>query len=314
MVKLPAWKVDAQPISEAGYDFLVRPDIAFLNHGSFGARTRTVFEEYQRWQRELEAEPVEFLGRRLPALLAEARVPLAAYLSVGADDLVFVPNATHGMNIVARSLELQPGDEVLGTDHEYGAVERTWRFNCERQGAMYRTQPIPLPFSSAESIVEQLWQGVTERTRVIVISHISSPTALMFPVAEIAQRAAAQGILTIIDGAHAPGQVDLNLETLGADFYVGNGHKWMSGAVGAGFLYAKPERQYLLKPLVVSWGYQPREPGPSPFIDLFAVAGVEVHANRTQIEVDLPRRMRPVDHGEDAALGGAAAQLLDGEA
>jgi isopenicillin-N epimerase len=271
----PAWRANAQPIVEAGRDFLVRPDIAFLNHGSFGARPRLVFEEYQRWQRELEAQPVAFLGRRLPGLLAEARTSVASFLNVGPNDLVFVPNATHGMNIIARSLVLEPGDEVLGTDHEYGAVERTWRFNCARQGAVYRTQPISVPVSSAEAIIDQLWQGVTERTRVIVISHISSPTALIFPVAEIARRAASQGVLTVIDGAHAPGQLELNLPEIGADFYVGNGHKWLSGAVGAGFLYARPDRQRLLKPLIVSWGWEPREPGPSPFIDLFDWIGTD---------------------------------------
>lgn len=272
---LPAWKREAQPIAEAGRHYLVRPDIAYLNHGSYGARPRSVFETYQRWQRELESEPVEFLSRRLPDLLSEARASLAGYVGTSPDHLVFVPNATHGMNIIARSLDLRPGDEVLGTDHEYGAVERTWRFVCERQGALYRTQPISLPVTSAETIIEQLWQGVTARTRMIVVSHISSPTALIFPVAEIARRAAAQGILTVVDGAHAPGQIDLNLEVIGADFYVGNGHKWMSGAVGAGFLYARPDRQKLLKPLVVSWGWEPREPGPSPFQDYFGWIGTD---------------------------------------
>ena len=272
---LPTWKRGAPPVAEAGRHFMVRPEIAYLNHGGYGARSRPVFETYQRWQLELEAQPTEFLARRLPDLLAEARANLAVYLGASADNLVFVPNATHGMNIIARSLELAPGDEVLGTDHEYGAVERTWRFVCERQGALYRTQPIPLPVTSAEAVVEQLWQGVTKRTRMIVVSHLTSPTALIFPVAEIARRAAAQGILTAVDGAHAPGQIDLNLDTIGADFYVGNGHKWMSGAVGAGFLYARPNRQRLLKPLVVSWGWQPREPGPSPFQDYFGWIGTD---------------------------------------
>ncbi len=273
--RLPAWRAHAQPIAEAGRDFLVRPDIAFLNHGSFGARPRPVFKTYQRWQRELEAQPVEFLGRRLPTLLGEARAFVADFLNVGANDLIFVPNVTHGMNIIARSLELKPGDEVLGTDHEYGAVERTWRFTCQRQRAIYRTQPISLPVTNTESIIEQLWQGVTEHTRAIVISHISSPTAIIFPVAEIAQRARSQGILTIIDGAHAPGQIDLDVQAIGADFYTGNGHKWLCGPVGAGFLYARPDRQHLLKPLVVSWGWEPREPGPSPFIDFFDWIGTD---------------------------------------
>jgi isopenicillin-N epimerase len=262
-------------VAEAGNEFLVRRDIAFLNHGSFGARPRPVFETYQRWQRELETQPVEFLGRRISGLLAEARASLAAYVGTQADNLVFVPNTTHGINIIARSLDLKPGDEVLATDHEYGAVERTWRFVCERRGARYHSQPIPLPMTTPEAMVEALWQGVTERTRVVVVSHITSPTALIFPVAEIVRRAARAGILTVIDGAHAPGQIDLNLEALGADFYVGNCHKWLCAPVGAGFLYARPERQPLLEPLVVSWGWQARKPGPSPFQDFFEWIGTD---------------------------------------
>ncbi len=265
----------ADPISRAGREYLLRPDIAFLNHGSFGACPRPVFETYQRWQRELAAQPVEFLGRRLHELLAEAREQLAAYVGTQADNLVFVPNATHGMNIVARSLRLAPGDEVLLTDHEYGAVERTWRFICGQAGAAYRSQPIPLPMTSPETVLDHLWQGVTERTRVIVVSHITSPTALIFPIADICRRAAAQGIITIIDGAHAPGQIDLNLDALNADFYTGNCHKWLCAPVGAGFLYARPDRQALLHPLVVSWGWQARAPGPSPFQDLFEWTGTD---------------------------------------
>lgn len=263
------------PIAEVGNEFLLPRDIAFLNHGSFGARPRAVFEMYQRWQRELEAQPVEFLGRRISGLLAEARASLATYVGTQADNLVFVPNTTHGINIIARSLDLKPGDEVLATDHEYGAVERTWRFICERRGAQFRTQPIPLPVTTPEAMIEALWEGVTERTRVIVVSHITSPTALIFPVAEICQRAARQGILTVIDGAHAPSQIDLNLEEIGADFYVGNCHKWLCAPVGAGFLYARPERQPLLEPLVVSWGWQARRPSGSPFQDYFEWIGTD---------------------------------------
>ncbi len=261
------------PIAQAGREYLLQPGIAYLNHGSFGACPRPVFETYQRWQRELAAQPVEFLGRRLHGLLADAREQLAAYVGTDADNLVFVPNATHAMNIVARSLRLAPGDEVLGTDHEYGAVERTWRFICEQAGAHYRSQHIPLPVASPEGLIDHLWQGVTERTRVIAVSHITSPTALIFPIAAICQRAAAQGILTVIDGAHAPGQIDLHLDTLQADFYTGNCHKWLCAPVGAGFLYARPDRQPLLHPLVVSWGWQAQNPGPSPFQDYFEWTG-----------------------------------------
>ena len=265
----------SRPVAEAGNEFLVRRDIAFLNHGRFGARPRLVFEAYQSWQRELEAQPVEFLGRRISGLLAEARTSLAAYVGARADDIVLVPNTTHGVNIIARSLDLRPGDEVLLTDHEYGAVERTWRFICGQRGAYLRAQPIPLPVTTPEAMVEALWAGVTPQTRVIVMSHITSPTALIFPVAEVCQRARRQGILTVIDGAHAPGQTDLNLEEIGADFYVGNCHKWLCAPVGAGFLYARPERQPLLQPLVVSWGWQAIKPGPSPFQDYFEWIGTD---------------------------------------
>ncbi len=273
--EMPAWRTGAQPIADAGRQFMLRPDIAFLNHGSFGARPQPVFDAYQRWQAELEAEPVEFLGRRLDGLLAEARASLAAYVGTQADNLVFVPNSTHGMNVIARSIELRPGDEVLGTTHEYGAVERTWRFVCAQRGATYRSQHLPLPVASAEALSEQLWSGVTERTRVLVISHITSPTALILPVAEICRRAAAAGILTAVDGAHAPGQIDLALDDLGADFYVGNCHKWLCAPTGAGFLYARPERQALLQPLVVSWGWQSDEPSHSPFQDYFGWIGTD---------------------------------------
>jgi isopenicillin-N epimerase len=261
------------PIAPAGREYLLRPGMAFLNHGSFGACPRPVFEVYQRWQRELALQPVEFLARRLHDLLASARERLAAYVGTAADDLVFVPNATHGMNIVARSLRLGPGDEVLGTTHEYGAAERTWRFVCAQSGAVYRSQPIALPVTDADTLVEEFWQGVTERTRVMLVSHITSPTALIFPVEAICRRAAARGILTVIDGAHAPGQVDLHLDALGADFYTGNCHKWLCAPNGAGFLYARPDRQPLLQPLVVSWGWQAEEPGPSLFQEYFEWTG-----------------------------------------
>ena len=254
-------------------EFLLRPEITFLNHGSFGACPRPVFESYQEWQRRLEVQPVEFLGRHISTLLAEARTRLAAYLRTAAGNLVYVPNATYGVNIVARSLDLQPGDEVLASDHEYGAADRAWRFVCNKRGVRYINQPIGLPLESAEQFVEQLWAGVTPRTKVIFLSHITSPTALIFPLEAVCRRARAEGIMTVIDGAHAPGQIDLALDALGADFYTGNCHKWMCAPKSAGFLYARPERQALLEPLVVSWGWESQNPGESPFIDYFEWRG-----------------------------------------
>lgn len=252
------------------HDFLLDPDVVFLNHGSFGATPRPVFEAYQRWQRELERQPVEFLGRRFRSLMAAAREALAAFLGVAPQDVVYVTNATTGLNIVARSLPLGRGDEVLITDHEYGALTRTWRFLARKRGFRVVEQSIPLPLTTPEAFVDALWQGVTPRTRVLFLSHITSSTALIFPVAEVCRRARQAGILTVVDGAHAPGQIPLHLEALGADFYVGNLHKWLCAPKGAAFLYARREAQALLEPLVVSWGWEP-DPAfasDSPFVDM----------------------------------------------
>jgi isopenicillin-N epimerase len=200
---------------------LLDPDVVFLNHGSFGACPRPVFEEYQRWQRELERQPVEFLARRYPKLVEQAKTPLAAELGARPDDLVFVPNATAGMNVVARSLELGPGDEVLATTDEYGAVDYLWEYVCGRTGATFVRHSV----ESGPMLVDDLWAAVTPRTRAISVSHITSATALRFPVEEICRRARAEGLLAIVDGAHAPGQVAVDLASLGADFYSGNCHK-----------------------------------------------------------------------------------------
>jgi isopenicillin-N epimerase len=254
--------------------FLLDPDVHFLNHGSFGARPQAVFEVYQQWQRELERQPGAFLGRRWFELLPPLLQQLADYVKAPASDLVLVPNATYGVNAVARSLRLEAGDEILTTTHEYGACDRTWRFLVRRSGARYVRQPISLPVDDSEAIIAQLWQGVTPRTRLIFISHITSATALQMPVAAICDRAREEGILTLVDGAHAPGQLPLNLAALGADFYTGNCHKWMMAPPGAAFLYARPERQGLVEPLVVSWGWESEwETGWSPFQEQFSWLG-----------------------------------------
>jgi isopenicillin-N epimerase len=247
-------------------DFLLDPDIVFLNHGSFGACPRPVFEEYQRWQRELERNPVSFLGRRCSELMANARAELGAFLGVPGKDVVYFPNPTTAANMIARSLRLEPGDEILTTDHEYGAMVRTWRFNAQKSGFKYVAHPMPLPLTTPEAFVENFWAGVTERTKVIFISHITSSTALIFPVQAICQRARAAGILTIVDGAHAPSQIPLNVLEVGADLYIGACHKWLCAPKGSAFLYARPEVQDWLMPLVVSWGYDSDLPTESQFI------------------------------------------------
>lgn len=244
--------------------FLLEPGLVFLNHGSFGACPREVFDTFQRWQLEMERNPVEFLGRRSGALLAQARAQLGAYLGARGDDLAFVPNATTGVNIVARSLPLQPGDEVLATDQEYGACEATWRVVCERAGAAYRRVEIPLPLDPA-SFTARMLAAATPRTKVLFVSHLSSTTALRLPVEELCAAARARGITTVVDGAHAPGQVPLHLDSLGADFYTGNCHKWMCAPKGSAFLHVKPEWQAQVQATVVSWGYVAGDGGHTGF-------------------------------------------------
>jgi isopenicillin-N epimerase len=235
--------------------FLLDPDVVFLNHGSFGACPRPVFETYQNWQKKLEYQPVKFINTELADEFASARNILGDYLNVRAENLVYIPNATFGVNVVARSLELQPGDEILTTDHEYGACDKTWEYICQKKGSKYIRQPIPLPADSPEQITDQFREGVSEKTKLIFISHITSPTALRFPIESICKRAREANILTLIDGAHAPGQIPLNLEAIGADFYTGNCHKWMMAPKGAAFLFTRTEIQHLIQPLIVSWGW-----------------------------------------------------------
>jgi isopenicillin-N epimerase len=257
--------------------FLLDPTIVFLNHGSYGATPKPVFEAYQNWQRRLEYQPVLFLGRELPDLLRESRIALGNYLNADPDDLVHIPNATHGVNIVAHSLQLQPGDEILTTDHEYGACDYTWDFICAKTDAKYIHQPIPLPVQMEDEIVEQFWQGATSQTKAIYLSHITSSTALRMPVKEICQRARRAGILSIIDAAHSPGQIPVDLQLLEADILFGNCHKWMLAPKGSAFLYVRPEVQNLISPLIVSWGTHstPEIATGSRFIDILQWTGTK---------------------------------------
>jgi isopenicillin-N epimerase len=237
--------------------FHLDPTIHFLNHGSYGATPKPVFEAYQNWQLRLERQPVLFLSRELAGLLKESREALGDYLNASADDLVYIPNATHGVNIVAHSLDLKPEDEILTTDHEYGACDFTWDFVCAKTGAKYIHQSIPLPVRTEDEIVQQFWKGVTSQTKAVYLSHITSSTALRLPVEKICQRARDAGILSIIDAAHAPGQIPVDLQLLDADIVFGNCHKWMLAPKGAAFLYVHREIQDLINPFVVSWGTNP---------------------------------------------------------
>lgn len=261
--------------------FLLREDVVFLNHGSFGACPRDVFAAYQGWQLELEREPVEFLGRKLNENLKAPREALGAEVGSPATDIVGVVNATYGLNIVAQSLDLKPGDQILTTDHEYNALEKTWAYVCRKTGAEVVVVKVPLPLLTEEQFTDTIIEGMTDRTRVLFLSHITSPTALLFPIERAVAEARKRGIWTVIDGAHTPGHIKLDLTALGADFYAGNCHKWMMAPKGSAFLHARPEVQGLLNPLVIShgWTINSKTPGAkgafdnSPFIDEIEIQG-----------------------------------------
>jgi isopenicillin-N epimerase len=231
--------------------FLLDPDVAYLNHGGYGACPEPVFAAYQRFQAELERGPTDFFTRSVfkgfwgaddgTGRLTDARSALAGFLGGSTSDLVFVPNATSGLNAVIRSLALEPGDEVLTTAHEYGAITRTWE---SRAAKLVVCEP------------QDLAARIGPNTRAVSVSHVTSPTALVLPVEEICAAARAHGALAIVDGAHAPGQVAVELDALGADVYAGNCHKWLCAPKGAGFLWARPEHHAWIEPLVVSWGYR----------------------------------------------------------
>ena len=255
--------------------FLLDPAVTFLNHGSFGALPKEVLKCQLELQKRMERQPVAFLGRDIHTYLESARESIGKYLHTDKSNLVFVPNTTHGINIVAHSLPFKPGAEILGTDHEYGAMERTWAFVSKKNGWLYRRHPVSLPVDHPDDLVDELFADITPQTKAIFISHISSPTSILFPIKEICRRARENGILTIIDGAHAPGQIVVDLDDLGPDFYTGNFHKWLCAPKGSAFLYARPSVQTMIEPLVVSWGYESETPGVSTFQDYMEWTGTQ---------------------------------------
>ncbi len=247
--------------------FLLDPKITYLNHGSFGACPKVIFADYQKWQLELEREPVQFIVKNAHSYLKASKVALGTYLNCDPKDFYYTTNPTTAINTVMRSLDLKAGDEILATNHEYGAMNRTWHFYSKACGIKYVQQDISLPIVSKEQIIDEFWQGYSPRTKVIFLNQISSPTGLIFPVQEICDKARALGLITIIDGAHAPGHISLDIQKLDPDFYTGALHKWMLAPKGTSFLYVKRELQAKLNPLVVSWGYESDTPSDSTFLD-----------------------------------------------
>ncbi len=258
--------------------FLLDDTITFLNHGSFGACPKPIFEEFQRLQLELEQDPVHFIQKKLPVYLKNAKKPLAKFIGCNEEDFFFTPNPTFAVNTIMRSLNLQKGDEILTTNHEYGAMDRTWNFYYKKSGAKYVRQEISLPIVSKEQVIEEFWKGYTSNTKVVFLNQISSSTALIFPVKEICETAQKLGLITIVDGAHVPGHIDLNISDLNPDFYTGTLHKWMLAPKGSSFLYVKKEFQADIDPLVVSWGYESLAPSESQFLDYHEYQGTNDHS------------------------------------
>ena len=233
----------------------LEPSVLHLNHGSFGACPTAILEHQRRLRDELEREPTDFLVRRLPERLAQARAELGAFVGAGADDLAFVTNATGGVNAVLRSLELAPGDELLTTDHAYGACRRALEYVAGRAGARVVVAPLPFPLEQAEQLIEPLLAAVTPRTRLALIDHVTSPTALVLPVERLVTELRARGVETLVDGAHALGMLPLDLDALGAGYYTANAHKWLCAPKGAAFLHVRRDLQGAIHPLVISHGF-----------------------------------------------------------
>lgn len=230
------------------------PEWVFLNHGSFGACPRVVLEEQQRWRARFEAQPVRFVVRELEAALDGARERLGRFVGADPDDLVLVTNATMGVNWVLRGLELEPGDEIVLTNHEYNATANAVRFVAERSGAVVREVDVPFPLASADEVVERVLGAFTPRTRLLVTDHVTSMTGLVLPVERLVSAARERGVETLIDGAHAPGMVPLDLDALGAAWYTGNCHKWLCTPKGAALLHVRRDLQDATPPLITSHG------------------------------------------------------------
>ncbi len=235
--------------------FLLEDGVAYLNHGAFGATPRTVLAAADVWRRRLEAQPVRFFQRELPQRLRATATRLAAFLGARGEDLVFVDNATAGVSAVLRSLDIKPGDELLTTTHVYPAVRKILHYVAARAGAAVIEADVPFPVTGEDEIFAAIAARFSPRTRLLVVDHITSPTAIAFPMKRIVQAAKARGVAVLVDGAHAPGQLDLDIPGIGADFYVGNCHKWLFAPKSCGFLWADPDAQAAIHPLVISHGH-----------------------------------------------------------
>ena len=247
--------------------FLLDKETIHLNHGSFGACPKPIFDALISWQKKLEFNPAKFLAFDIFVHLEKSRESLSEYINCDKNDIVFFPNPSTALNTVIKSLDLKKDDEILTTNHEYGALDKTWNFMCKNTGAKYIKQNIKLPLKSKNEFINTFIKGINKNTKVIFMSHITSPTGLIFPAEELCRIARENNIFCIIDGAHVPAHIDLDIKKLNPDIYTGACHKWMCAPKGTSFLYAKKNIQDDINPLVVSWGYDAEVPGVSKYLD-----------------------------------------------
>ena len=265
--------------------FLLDNKVTFLNHGSFGACPKVIFNEYQSWQKKLENQPVKFLDqfRDFGPNMTNVREALSKKINCNVNNLVPVVNATTGLNAIIKSLHFKKGDEVIMSNHEYGALEKTWQFIKTKYKIKITIAKVSLPITSEEKFIKNFVKKLTSKTKILFLSHITSPTALLFPIKKLVKIAKEHKIITIIDGAHAPGHIDLNLKNLNADFYSGNCHKWMMSPKGAAFMWSSSKYKNHLDPLIVSHGWNKKNNstnqkgalGNSRFIDMFEYNGTK---------------------------------------
>ena len=235
--------------------FQLDPDITFLNHGSYGACPSPVFEDYQKWQVMIEQHPVKFMQDDIYQYLDESRSSLGSYINCDKNDLIYVPNPTHAVANIINNVNLDIGDEVLSTDLEYGSCDRMWFYEAEQKGFVYNRSKVSLPIIDKESFCNDFWKNATEKTKYIFISQITSSTGMILPIPEIVLEAKSRGIKTIIDGAHVPAHIDLDINDLDPDYYVGACHKWLCCPKGVSFLYVKKDQQENIQPQIMSWGW-----------------------------------------------------------
>ena len=247
--------------------FLLNKDIVHLNHGSFGACLKGAYNNQLHWQNKLESNPTEFIVNILPEEIRKSREYLSKFIGCHRDSICFFQNPTTAVNAIARGLNLKTGDIILGTDHEYGAMDKAWEFITEKKGANYKRVELPFPIESSKDIFSTIVNSISQKTKILFISHITSPTGIIFPVEDLCKYARENNIITIIDGAHVPGHIQLDIKDLNPDFYIGTCHKWLCTPKGVSFLYVRRNFQDSIDPLIIGWGWRDFDSNLSEFIN-----------------------------------------------